>query len=265
MNIYKRFRRTISLVLPVIILMKPVYAGGGGLGGGATEFTQLANNVELVDIALKDAENLVYTIKQYEIMYENIRNLPNHIKQQALADLKRLADVVKTGRAIAYSSGQIDEDYRNRFKDYDYYREHDFRNADGTVNHEALSDQYQDWSETNHDSIRGALRAAGLQAQQFDREDSALKTIENQIETAAGEKQLLQAGASIAALQVEQMQKLRQLVMAQVQLQSVQAGSETDQKAQDNADFLKHIAPIGKGDPNFVNENDINFRNGFHR
>lgn len=34
---------------------------------------------------------------------------------------------------------------------------------------------------------------------------------------------------------------------------------------EERAAFEKHIAPTGKGDPNFINENDINFRNGFHR
>ena len=38
----------------------PVYSGGGGLTGGATEITQLLNNAELLDIAIKEAENLAY-------------------------------------------------------------------------------------------------------------------------------------------------------------------------------------------------------------
>src|SRR5690554_447066 len=99
----------------------PVYSGGGGLTGGATEITQLLNNAELLDIAIKEAENLAYQIRQYEIMYENFRNLPNHIKQQALADLQTLASIVATGRAVAYSSGQIDEDYQREYRDFEYY------------------------------------------------------------------------------------------------------------------------------------------------
>ena len=99
----------------------PVYSGGGGLTGGATEITQLLNNAELLDIAIKEAENLAYQIRQYEIMYENFRNLPNHIKQQALADLQALASIVSTGRSVAYSSGQIDEDYQREYRDFEYY------------------------------------------------------------------------------------------------------------------------------------------------
>ena len=82
--------------------MTPLKAGGPI--GGALEVTQLANFLQLVDVALSEARNLRYTIQQYEIMYENFRNLPNQIRQQAEADLRQLADIVRTGLSVAYSS-----------------------------------------------------------------------------------------------------------------------------------------------------------------
>ncbi len=75
-----------AILAAAISVSLPVYSGGGGLTGGATEITQLLNNAELLDIAISEAQNLAYQIRQYEIMYENMRNLPNHIKQQALGN-----------------------------------------------------------------------------------------------------------------------------------------------------------------------------------
>lgn len=226
-----------AMLAAALSVSLPVYSGGGGLTGGATEITQLLNNAELLDIAIKEAENLAYQIRQYEIMYENFRNLPNHIKQQALADLQALASIVSTGRAVAYSSGQIDEDYQREYRDFEYYAQRQ------QGNHDALAERYRDWSQSNHDSVRGALRAAGLQAQQFDREDSALRTIEAQMESASGTKQLLQAGGSIAAMQVEQLQKLRQLQMAQIQLQASHVGGQVDRQAEDDSAWHRAVAP----------------------
>lgn len=242
MNTWKRKTLAAGVALALTVAVAPP-AMAGAAAGGATEFTQILNNVELVDVALSEAENLAYTIRQYEIMYENFKNLPNHIKQQALADLQRLAQIVATGRAVAYSSGQIDEDYRREHRDFDYYANRS-RGPGGERDHEFYSERYQQWAETNHDSVRGALRAAGLQAQQFDREDSALRTIEAQMESAAGTKQLLQAGGSIAAMQVEQLQKLRQLQMAQIQLQSAQVGGSIDRQAEDDADLQRALRPL---------------------
>lgn len=244
MNTLKRKTLAVSVALALTVsAVPPVVAGGGGLTGGATEITQILNNAELLDIAIREAENLAYQIRQYEIMYENMRNLPNHIKQQALADLQALASIVATGRGVAYSSGQIDEDYQREHRSFEYYEQMQ-RGETGQRDHAAFSERYRDWSEVNHDSVRGALRAAGLQAQQFDREDSALRTIEAQMESAAGTKQLLQAGGSIAAMQVEQLQKLRQLQMAQIQLQSAQVGGSIDRQAEDDADLQRALRPL---------------------
>lgn len=245
---HKTLAASVALALTVAAV-PPAIAGGGGLTGGATEITQILNNSELLAIAIKEAENLAYTIRQYEIMYENMRNLPDHIKQQALADLQALASIVATGRGVAYSSGQIDEDYQREHRSFEYYEQMQ-RGETGQRDHVAFSERYQDWSEVNHDSVRGALRAAGLQAQQFDREDSALRTIETQMQNAAGTKQLLQAGGSIAALQVEQLQKLRQLQMAQIQLQSAQVGGSIDRQAEDDSDLQRALRPLDGLDEN---------------
>lgn len=245
---YKTLAAGVALAL-IITSAPPAMAGGGGIACPlcATEptqfMTQMVNNAELIKVAIDEAENLAYTIRQYEIMYENYRNLPNHIKQQALADLQALASIVANGRAVAYSSGQVDEDYQREHRSFEYYEQMQ-RGETGQRDHAAFSERYRDWSEVNHDSVRGALRAAGLQAQQFDREDSALRTIEAQMESAAGTKQLLQAGGSIAAMQVEQLQKLRQLQMAQIQLQSAQVGGSIDRQAEDDADLQRALRPL---------------------
>lgn len=242
MSTWKQFKnKYAALVVAASIGSFPIGVQASGAIAGATEPTQILNNIELVQVALSDAENLAYTIRQYEIMYENFKNLPNHIKQAALADLQRLANIVATGRAVAYSSGQLDEDYRREHRDFDYYANNGW--TDGERDNAFFSERYKDWAEVNHDSVRGALRAAGLQAQQFEREDSALRTVENQMASASGTKQLLQAGGSIAAMQVEQLQKLRQLQMAQIQLQSASAAGSIDRQAESDADLQRALQP----------------------
>lgn len=228
---------TTALTFIFLTVQSSQVVSGGGRFAGATEPTQLLNNAELIDVAISEAENLAYTIRQYEIMYENFRSLPKHIKQQALNDLKDLADIVATGRAIAYSSGQVDEDYQREYRDFDYYAQNN------QERHEDYAARYREWSQTNHDSVRGALRSAGLQAAQFSREDSALRAIEHQIESARGERQLLEASGAIAALQVEQLQKLRQLQMAQIQLQASHVGGQVDRQAEDDSAWHRATAP----------------------
>ena len=84
--------KIINLVSVVVFLSSTsVSAGGGGGTAGATEMTQLANNAELVAVLGKEAENLAYTIKQYEGMVKNWEKLPDFIKSNAAGDLAQLA------------------------------------------------------------------------------------------------------------------------------------------------------------------------------
>lgn len=213
----------------------------------STWVIQAVEYAEQIQQHATQAENLKRNLEQYEQMIKefelNDRAVPNYIKQRAMADLQALAGIVAAGRAVAYSSGQIDEDYQREHRSFEYYEEMQ-RGEHGQRDHVAFNERYRDWAEVNHDSVRGALRAAGLQAQQFDREDSALRAIEEQMESAVGTKQLLQAGGSIAAMQVEQLQKLRQLQMAQMQLQSAQVGGAIDRTAEDDADLQRALKPL---------------------
>ena len=97
-------------VIAAIILSAalPVPAEAGGVTGQATEWTQLANNAELVSLVGKSAEQVNNQITQISQLAEQIQNqiniynnllqntaqLPNHIWGQVENDLKNLQNVV---------------------------------------------------------------------------------------------------------------------------------------------------------------------------
>lgn len=231
-----RMRKTAMLIIAVAISLN-VSAGGGGLTGGATELTQLANNSELVAIIGKEAEQISnqltqinnqiqqynQLVNQYNNMLTNTLQLPNHIWGQAESALQNLANVAQTGEALAYSMTNLDAEFRNKYQSYDDHllRDYDRANFPG---------EYKEWSDTNRDSIRSALLAANLQADQFATENSTLQQIQTLSQTSTGRLQAIQAGSLIAAQQVRQVQKLRQLVMSQIQLQASVAASTQEEK-----------------------------------
>ena len=81
-------------------LVAPVYAGGGGMTAGSTEWTQIANNAELVKVAVDGAQTAKTTIDKYILQYKQFENeltnlkkfaeLPENIQQgvRALEDLR---------------------------------------------------------------------------------------------------------------------------------------------------------------------------------
>lgn len=232
-------------------------AFSGAATGGATEWTQLLNNGELVSLVSQSteqinnqitqitqlAEQIQNQLKIYENMLQNTAQLPSHIWGQVESDLNRLRSLAAQGQGIAFSMSNADEVLKQRFQSYA-----DFKTSlpDGA----SFSSTYQNWSTTNRDTIAGTLKAAGLTAEQFSSEESTMSSLRSMSESADGQMKALQVGHEIAAQQVAQMQKLRGLVSQQTTmmgtwLQSEQADKDLAQARREK--FFNATAPSVRG------------------
>lgn len=223
-----------AIILPVVF---PAPAQAGGVTGQATEWTQLANNAELISLVGKSAEQVNNQITQisqlaeqihnqiniYNNMLQNTAQLPNHIWGQVESDLKNLQNVVEQGQGVAFSMGNIDDVLKQRFQSF---AEMKSNLPDGA----GFSSTYQNWSDTNRDTIGGTLKAANLTADQFSSEETTMSSLRWMSETADGQMKALQVGHQIAAQQVAQMQKLRGLVASQMTMMGTWFQSEQAQK-----------------------------------
>ncbi len=206
-------------------------AHAGAAAGGATEWTQLLNNAQLIDLAGTNVEQVGQNaqqianqltqiqnqIDQYRTMLQNLEQLPENIWGDAVADLNQLQQLVAQGDGIAFSMGNLDDVLKERFGSYA-----DFQ---GSLP-EDFSSMYDSWSRTNRDTIAGTLAGAGLTADQFQTEAQTMAQLQRQSETAVGQMQALQVGHSIASQQVEQMQKLRGLLSQQTTMMGTWYQSE---------------------------------------
>ncbi|WP_404406905.1 P-type conjugative transfer protein TrbJ [Pelagibacterium halotolerans] len=249
------FREALASVLIVASLTGPAYAGGSIMG--ATEFTQILNNGELIALGGQNAEQIANQVtqitnqveqiqnqlKMYQNMLDNIAKLPDHVWGEAMQNLNQLQSVVQQGQGIAFSMGNLDDVLRDRFQSYA-----DFQS--GLPNGEDFSSTYETWSDTNRDTIAGTLAAAGLTAEQFSTEESTMSQLRSQSQSAIGQMQALQVGHEIAAQQVGQMQKLRGLVSQQMTMMGTWYSSEQAERdlAQARRDeFFSSTAPSTSG------------------
>ncbi len=238
-------------------LMSPASVSAGAVTGNATEWTQLLNNAELINLTGQSAEQISNQVTQigqlaeqiqnqlriYENMLQNTLQLPDHVWGQAEADLRRLQQLVSQGQGIAFSMGNIDDVLKQRFQSYAEFKT-------GLENGESFSDSYQSWSDTNRDTIAATLRAAGLTSDQFSTEEGTMAQLRTASESAIGQMQALQVGHEIAAQQVEQAQKLRGLVAQQITMTATWYQSEQVEKdlAQTRRDeFFNSTAPATTG------------------
>jgi P-type conjugative transfer protein TrbJ len=192
-------------------------------GAFATEFTQVLNHAQLLLQYIRQAEQLAEAIKQTADMIKNSRILPGQVFGTVNSDLNALAAVVQGGRALSYSLANLDALFRARFPGYGY---------GGT----AYYVNYKNWSQTSLDTTLGALKAAGLQGQQLQSEQVVLNSLRSMAQSTDGRLEALQVMGQIAEQQVQQLMKLRQLMLADMSSkQSYQAAVIQKQAASEAA------------------------------
>ena len=178
-------------------------ANAGVVGGFATEWTQLANNLQLINSYLRQGEQLTQEIRMVLDMTRNTAQLPSQVFGPITSDIASLARIVQGGRAIAYSMANLDAEFRNRFRGWGY-------------NSGAWYLNYRDWSQTSLDTTLGALRAPVAGTATTERTG-----VLDRLPDYGAILGWPDAGASganqIAEQQVQQIMKLRQLMLADLQ------------------------------------------------
>lgn len=237
-------KSTISIFMAAVIATSaPLAHAGGGMTGGSTEVTQLANNVQLLASYVEQAQQTVTQMNQYAAMLRSLQKLtPNSALQAASQQLwanqnmnqsfKDLFTIVNNGQKIAYGSTALEQRLRYMNPGYGNLGSFDFKKA------------YKDWSDTTNGTLSSALNLVSKQADDFQTEKDLVAQLSDVSSSVDGQVQAVQAGNQIGIAMIGQMQKLRQLQMAQLNAQSMSA--YTAQARQDTNDALITKAATGQ-------------------
>jgi P-type conjugative transfer protein TrbJ len=103
----------------------------------------------------------------------------------------------------------------------------------------------QQWTTDTNSQVSSVLQQYGLQASNFQSEQDALQSIQNASQSATGRLQALQAGNQIAGMGINQVQLLRQTVMAgnQAMLQIQANKANADQQDRNVKDKFINSQP----------------------
>ena len=204
----------------------PATAHAGVPGVFATEYTQLLNYAELAGQLEKQVLMVENQLTQIADMAKHGVTITNQLFGTVASDITELRQIVNTGDALSYTMSNLDGAFRLRFPGY--------------VSTTNYGQSYQTWSQTSLDSTLGALKAAGLQNSQFDSDAALLKTLQGQSQSSVGRMQAIEVGNQIAENQAEQLMKLRQLMMADMQSKASYQGALVQAEAtkQANSDLF---------------------------
>jgi type IV secretion system protein TrbJ len=232
---FRHWKHIITVVAILAVATARIRAGI--VANLATETTQLLNYGELLAQYIRQGEQLSQQILQLQEMVRNGRALPSQVFGPVMIDLGQLATVVQGGFALAYSMANLDAEFRSRFPGYGY--------SSGTYYRD-----YRVWSQTTLDTTLGTLRAAGLQGQQLQNEQSILAALRGMATSANGRMQAIEVGNQISEQTVEQLMKLRQLMLADLQSKQAFQAAQIQADARNHAateQFFNYVAPAGDG------------------
>jgi len=223
------------LVLLFLALFVSQPARATGMIAGATEPTQIMNNIQLLMSYVEQAQQTVTQIHQYETMLKNLQKMgPSSLldssAQQLWTDMgmtKTFADLRTTyinGQRVAYSLSSLDQNFQRLHPGYGNFG-----------NGFSYTQAYKNLSDNTLGAVKSAMAMVGAQGERFANEQAVIQDIQRRSETADGQAQALKVGREIAVAEVNQLQQLRQLQMAQMHAQNAFMAGEQSRKDTDDA------------------------------
>ncbi|MEV1792928.1 P-type conjugative transfer protein TrbJ [Pseudomonas aeruginosa] len=196
----------------------------------STFYQQMFEYAEQVNTALNTAEQLQTQIRQYQNMLTQGSGLPNSMFGSIAADLKSVVNIYQRSQALGRHIQNMDAQFNTAYPGFEDYL------AQAAISREVQTrDRYERWSEQGRDNVRSALGAANINTSTFESEDAQLERMMARSQNAAGRMQAIQAGNEIASQNVQQLQKLRDLVATQINMQGNYLAQEGDRKAASEA------------------------------
>lgn len=187
-----------------LLSIRPVSAMST-ITGPASEFTQVLNHIELVAQYIKMAEQYVNMVQRYRNMILNTINAPYFVWQKAQQMVQKIKNVVKKGIGIAYSLGNIDQEFGKRYPGY------------YTPNSVQYYKKFAEWVDGVIDAAKGAMHSAGIQMEDIEQEQQLQIRLRSLTRTTKGRHQTLKSANMFLDMMVSNAHKLRQIGLAQLQ------------------------------------------------
>jgi type IV secretion system protein TrbJ len=221
-------RKCLTLSFVFILLFQcPLEVRAGAF---AREFTQLLNHGQMVMSYIRQGTQLNNELSMYSEQIRNGLPLSSHMYGTINTDLTALSSIVQGGQALAYSLSNLDTQFRNTFTGYGATPNRYFAN-------------YKGWANTTLDTLRGTLRAAGLQGAQLSSEESVLAALRTQAQSPNGAVRAIQVMGDIAEQQTEQLMKLRQVMLADLSSKQAYQAAQIQKDAATTAATEQFFSP----------------------
>jgi P-type conjugative transfer protein TrbJ len=213
----KQMKQHILKLAVILTLLAPVSAYAGTLTGGATMPEQIVQEATMIMQYAQQVETTKMEIQKVYDAAQNLQQVPNQLWQQGAQYLGQLANLTSQAQSLGLGAQNLSSQFVQQYPGY---------STQGL----ATQQQYQQWGNSFNNEVAGSLQADNLSIGQFQTEQQALQTIQN--EPVTGRLQALEVGNQIAGTTATQLGQLGVLVARQQKSQG--AYQEQMSQSKDN-------------------------------
>jgi len=188
------------------LIVSPASASVAGFGG-STEFTQIANNIQLLGnvgntalTASRMAASLVNEAQQirnqllaYSNMIQNTLSLPGQLWDQIKSDIGSIFDMATTAHGISYRQANIDQTVRDRFWTVEEYQS-------SALNRAQLNQRFRNISAGMDDAVQNSYRTLKLVSDDNMSKNQLLDQLGEKVKNAPGAVAVAVEAAQIAGV-----------------------------------------------------------------
>ena len=199
----------ITATFYLFVLLTGTARAGGGLGGGATEFTQIANNSELLTQVSQLAEQINQQIQMVQDMIHNTLNLPKKLLGNVGGMINTVMNAYNRVQGILNRLSNIDEEFYNKF----YSTVSDLSNPSGWIKN--YSAEYFKLSEGMEKEAKKTAESLKVSADDITDSGEMLEKLAENASTAEGRNAILQASNEFLCFMGGEFVKVRPLLAEQ--------------------------------------------------
>jgi P-type conjugative transfer protein TrbJ len=198
--------KKLCLLALVVIPVRAQIPGGGVFvcPTCAQEPTQVLVKAQTVAAYAKQLQQLSTAIQTYQEIVRAGQLLKGMRWTSATQDIMNIGMIAQQGQGIAFSMAALDKQFQAAYPGY---------NNPGTP----YFAQYQKWSQTALDTIRGTVISSGASWQNMQAEQAMIQYFQSQAGNLTTQQQALMLGNVVGTETLSQMNKLRQIMLADMQ------------------------------------------------
>ncbi|MGJ3201583.1 P-type conjugative transfer protein TrbJ [Campylobacter coli] len=234
-------KATSTIIATLIIGTNNAFAGGIPV----IDFSAIANQVKDYAMQLQQYEQMYSQLQQQLLMVQmqkqNLERLSKEDWQSLGTVLYQVRGVMNRVNGISYDIGNVSRKFEDTYKNFEGYS-NDLENATNeSERNKIYSDRYKQIAETNQNTFNGTLQQLELRYQDLESEDTLIAKLKQNSQNSNGNLQAIQATNDLITYQIDEIRKLRSVIMDQSNMLTNYLASQNNQRIMQQAKIDKFL------------------------